>query len=152
MDEGATVPFCSHCGNELGERDFYCGRCGGRQPVAGTPGVYQRSDGLSPRAASMLCYVPFVGWIAAIFVLATDRFREQPDVRFHAFQGLYLFVAWLLVDWVLKPWFFPFFVSFPLGRILQLGVLVLWVVMLIKASREERYSLPLIGDLAQRSL
>jgi uncharacterized membrane protein len=105
----------------------------------------------------MLCYIPFVGWIAAIFVLAAQKFRDAPDVRFHAFQGLYLFVAWLLLDWAVVPWLplaphhmmFPFF---SLRRLLKLLLFGVWIFMLIKASREERYSLPLIGDLAERSL
>jgi len=54
-------------------------------------------SGISPRTASILCYIPVVGWIASIIVLAADRFRNDHRVRFHAFQGLYLFVAWLIV-------------------------------------------------------
>ena len=140
------MPFCSGCGKAVGEGDSFCASCGTRQqgiPAAAVAG------GMSPRTASMLCYIPFLGWIASIFVLATDRFRGQRDVRFHAFQGLYLFVAWLLVDWVIKP-YFHFFL--PLGKILQLVVFALWIVMMIKASKEERYALPLIGELAERSL
>jgi uncharacterized membrane protein len=30
--------------------------------------------------------------------------------------------------------------------------LVVWIVMLIKTSRGERHSLPVLGDLAERSL
>lgn len=148
------MPFCSQCGTQLGDRAFFCGVCGVRQPVPGTPGVFRRgaAAGITPRTASMLCYVPFVGWIAAIFVLATERFRNDRNVRFHAFQGLYLFVAWLLVDWVIKPASFLPHLFFPLGKILQLGVFALWIFMIFKASREERYSLPLLGELADRSL
>jgi hypothetical protein len=61
--------------------------------------------GVSPRTASLLCYIPILGWIVAIVVLASARFRDNARVRFHAFQGLYLFVAWLIVDWVLSPMF-----------------------------------------------
>ena len=43
-----------------------------------------------------------MGWIAAIIVLASQRFKAMPTVRFHAFQGLYLFVAWLMNDQVLS--------------------------------------------------
>ena len=99
----------------------------------------------------MLCYAPFIGWIASLFVLGTQRFRESVDVRFHAFQGLYLFVAWLLLEHV--PWFaglpIPFF---PIRKILKLALLGLSVFMMIKASRDERLSLPVIGELAERSL
>ena len=46
-----------------------------------------------------------MGWVAAIIVLAADRFRHDRILRFHAFQGLYLFVAWLIADHVLGPVF-----------------------------------------------
>ena len=99
----------------------------------------------------MLCYVPVVGWIASIVILAAERFRHNDKVRFHAFQGLCLFVAWLIVDQVLRP----IFAAMPKGGIRVdhiLGALLMaaWIFMLIKASREETYSLPIIGELAQK--
>lgn len=148
------MPFCGQCGASLGDRDFFCGKCGNRQPVPGIPGVYRsHGDGMSARTASMLCYVPFAGWIAAILVLASQRFSQDRNVRFHAFQGLYLFVGWLLLDWAVMPWF-RFFPPhfFPMRKLAELLLLALWIFMLIKASKEERYSLPIVGELAERSL
>ena len=40
--------------------------------------------------------------MVAIVVLATDRFRQDRVIRFHAFQALYLFVASLLNNSVLS--------------------------------------------------
>src|SRR5271169_300965 len=106
------MPFCSQCGNEVGPSDGFCGRCGARQPVAAAQSGPSRGPGpdplagINPRTASILCYVPGIGWIASIIVLASDRFRHNRTVRFHAFQGLYLFVLWLMEDWVLKPLFY----------------------------------------------
>jgi uncharacterized membrane protein len=106
----------------------------------------------------MLCYVPWLGWIAAVFVLASDRFRRDHQVRFHAFQGLYLFVAWLVAHSVLMPVIRATDVGFgfPFPRMagfgLELLVLVAWVVMLIKVSHNENYRLPIIGEWAERSV
>jgi uncharacterized membrane protein len=94
-----------------------------------------------------------VGWIAAIVVLASKSFRNDRTVRFHAFQGLYLFVAWLIVQWVFKP--FSFFMPgphIPLAGIMQVALLALSVFMMVKASHDELYSLPVLGELAERSL
>jgi len=115
-------------------------------------------SGVSHRTASLLCYIPLVGWIAAIIVLASDRYRRDTGVRFHAFQGLYLFVAWLIVDWVISPALrmteygvgFPFFRA-P-AHLLQLAILIAWIVMLIKVSQDQHYRLPIIGELAERSV
>src|SRR3954447_14181708 len=104
------MPFCSQCGNQVVPADLYCGRCGAKQPTPDgvPPGAAKPHDalgGLNPRTASILCYIPGIGWIASIIVLASDRFRGNRTVRFHGFQGLYLFVAWLLDDLVFRPLF-----------------------------------------------
>ncbi len=102
----------------------------------------------------MLCYVPWLGWLVAVYVLATGRFSSERTVRFHAYQGLYLFVVWMLGHWVAALWSRLIFGDngFPIGTVIELGLLVVWVFMLIKTSSGERYSLPLVGELAERSL
>ena len=131
--------------------DQYCARCGSRQPL--TSRTVDFASGLSPRVASILCYVPWAGWIAAIVVLASNSFRNNRAVRFHAFQGLYLFVAWLIVQWVFRP--FSFFMPgphIPIAAMLQAGLLAVSVFMMVKTGHDEVYSLPVLGELAERSL
>ena len=156
------MPYCSHCGNQVRDADAYCTRCGARQPVT-TPNVLDdASAAISDRTSVVLCYIPLVGWIAAIIVLATTRFRNNLVVRFHAFQGLYLFVAWLLADRVISPILHlsmlgPFHdapgwmlrVAFKLAEIL---IIIAGVYMMVKATEQEKLSLPVLGDLAEKSL
>jgi uncharacterized membrane protein len=151
------MPFCVQCGNRVGDSDIYCGKCGARQP-AGAPSS-PRPDpmaGISGRNAALLCYIPMVGWIAAIVVLASERFRRDSDVRFHAFQGLYLFVAWLMVEWVVSPVLYISDGAFPLHtlfrHLLQLAIFAAWIFMIVKVSHGEKYKLPVIGELAERSV
>ncbi|HEX3743650.1 MAG TPA: hypothetical protein VHW09_06965 [Bryobacteraceae bacterium] len=92
-----------------------------------------------------------MGWIAAIIVLASQRFRHVPAVRFHAFQGLYLFVAWLMNDQVLK-WALMPVSHFHLHDLVSAILLVMSIFMMVKASHDETYSLPVFGDLAHRSM
>jgi uncharacterized membrane protein len=148
------MPFCSQCGNQVGPRDVFCGRCGGRQPVTAPPpplGTDPLSS-LNPRTAAVLCYVPAIGWIASIIVLASQRFRLDRRVRFHAFQGLYLFVAWLMEDWVLRPIVGVVMPALHIHKLIQVGLLVMAIFMMVKASHDEAYSLPLFGELAHRSI
>jgi uncharacterized membrane protein len=160
------MPYCCQCGNRVGAADRYCVTCGTAQapasPQAGgfTATGFQPADlaGFWNRNASLLCYIPWFGWIAATIVLATDRFRRDFEVRFHAFQGLYLFVAWLLVDWVVSPVLrmsgYGFWQPMPHmgGGILHLLILAGWIVMIVKVRHQEHYRLPIIGDLAERSV
>lgn len=105
----------------------------------------------------MLCYIPIVGWVASIVVLASPSFTRDRTLRFHAFQGIYLFVVWLLIQWVLEPIFRSVpdggggLLRFTVG-ILELAVFVAWIVMLVKTSQQQFYSLPFIGELAERSV
>ena len=156
------MPFCSQCGNQVRDTDIYCRRCGARQPVeappagapprpAGGPTAQDILTGIQPRTASILCYVPGIGWIASIIVLAADRFRQNRVVRFHAFQGLYLFVAWLLEDQVMRP-IFSRIPGMHLHALIQALLLGASIFMMVKASHDEAYSLPLFGDLAQKSM
>lgn len=93
-----------------------------------------------------------MGWIAAIIVLSAQRFRHVPPVRFHAFQGLYLFVAWLMNDQVLK-WALADVLHFHhLHDLVSVVLLAMSIFMMVKASHDEVYSLPLFGELAQRSI
>jgi uncharacterized membrane protein len=147
------MPFCSQCGKEVGGGDAYCHGCGARQPggSAPRPPASDPLSQISPRTASILCYVPGIGWIASIVVLASVRFRGNRNVRFHAFQGLYLFVAWLLDSWVLRP-MFGMIPRMPLNGLVELLLLGMSVFMMVKAAHDETYSLPLFGELAQRSM
>jgi uncharacterized membrane protein len=163
------MPFCTQCGHEASGNDAFCARCGARQsggtasgagpsthvppPHAPPPLPQDPLAGLSPRTAAILCYVPAIGWIAAIIVLAARKFKENHLIRFHAFQGLYLFAAWLVVDWVVGP------IArlnpghhFPLDTLLHGLLLAVSIFMMIKASHDEAYVLPIIGELAQRSV
>jgi uncharacterized membrane protein len=152
------MPYCSHCGDYVQPAQAFCRQCGAAQPVEpgaaippmppASPGVMA---GINPRTASILCYVPGMGWIFAIVVLASLRFRSIPTVRFHAFQGLYLFVAWLMNEQVLKWAFGP--ISFlHLHDLVRLALLGMSIFMMVKAAHDEAYSLPLFGELAHRSM
>lgn len=130
------MPYCSQCGNQVDTSDAYCAKCGARQPVSPTRGPDPLAR-MTPRTAAILCYIPVVGWIASIVVLAAEKFRNNRTVRFHAFQGLYLFVAWLIVDQVIGP-IFRFVPShvIRIDRILHAVILFLWIFMIVKASQE----------------
>jgi uncharacterized membrane protein len=149
------MAYCCQCGKTVGVRDSYCASCGARQPQAPNP-VTDYMSGISPRTASLLCYIPVLGWLAAIVVLASNRFRKDARVRFHAFQGLYLFVAWLIVDWVLDPMFAISYVGLGMHRLfpalMKAAVFGAWIFMMIKVSQDETFKLPILGDLAEKSV
>jgi len=158
------MPFCTQCGNQVADADVFCAGCGKRQTaptVAGSgppphwPPPGSAADplaGLSPHTAAILCYIPAVGWIAAVIVLIARKFKTDRITRFHAFQGLYLFAAWLVVDWFIRPVMQAMPDHFvPVDHILKGILLAVSILMMVKASHDDAYVLPIIGELAQKS-
>ncbi len=153
------MPFCSQCGEEVRAADRFCGVCGTAQPGASGAAFASAAsrgnpaDNLSPRGASSLCYIPLVGWIACLFVLASNRFRQMRTVRFHAFQGLYLFVTWLIVDLIVdnSRWMLPDGTRWLLSP-LRLAVIGAWIYTLVQTANDRLVKLPLLGEIAERSV
>ncbi|MDZ4802761.1 MAG: zinc-ribbon domain-containing protein [Bryobacteraceae bacterium] len=158
------MPYCTNCGTEVGNTDKFCAKCGLAQkpdPAASSfnasgapPPVSDLLNNVTPRTASILCYVPWMGWIASVVILASPRFQKDRNVRFHAFQGLYLFVVWLLVKMVIDPilHYSDVRALHAVGGLLHIVVFIAWIFMMIKTSHNESYSLPVIGELADRSV
>ena len=170
------MPFCTNCGAQVGGVDAFCHNCGsqqrsqqGSQPGSQTsgasrppgtgpgpaPGYGPTTDflhGMSERTASVLCYIPIFGIIPAIIFLASQKFRSNPRVRFDAFQSLYLFVAWLILHAVVPVVFMGFGpAESAMATLAKLGMIGLWVVLLIRASRDQPTHIPVLGELAARS-
>ena len=169
------MPYCCQCGAPAGATDKFCAVCGARQPTSpwtsaspagpenGPPKTPPADflGGVSDKNASLLCYIPWLGWIAAIIVLASARYKRDTaaarEVRFNAFQGLYLFVAWLIVDWVVSPAIRFGAIGMggafrPMEGLLRVLILAAWIVMLVKVSHSEHYRLPIVGEMAERSV
>ncbi|BDC50960.1 hypothetical protein F183_A32760 [Bryobacterales bacterium F-183] len=154
------MPYCVNCGNQVLADARFCANCGAPQAVPASGPVPPRTRGpldvsdMDPRMAATLCYVPIFGWLASLFVLASSRFRTDTLTRFHAFQGLYLFVAWLVIQWVFGPigrqtyWA----IGFNPVKLAQLALFGVWIFMLIKTWNRELFKLPLIGEWADRSV
>src|ERR1035441_3997256 len=61
--------------------------------VAATPDV--NSTGLSYNAAAGIAYLTI---IPAIVLLIVDPFKKNSYVRFHAWQSIFFFIAWAVID------------------------------------------------------
>lgn len=148
------MPFCINCGTKVDAKASFCQNCGAPQKLS-APQSHDILAGISDRAACILCYIPVFGVIPAIVFLASQRFRTNFRVRFNAFQGLYLFVAWLLISSAAPTLLFTgfsdhIFEHMILGLI-KTALVIAWIYLLIKAAHEEEVRLPILGDLAARS-
>jgi uncharacterized membrane protein len=149
------MAFCNMCGAQIADGTTTCAACAGRIPAtpAGTPAA--PATGMADNVAGMLAYITI---IPAILFLVMEPYNRSRFVRFHAWQNIFLhvglivvWIAWLIVSMVLGV--IPI-----LGHLLALllwiglvlGVVVVWIVLLIKANAGQMYKLPYIGDLAEK--
>lgn len=101
--------------------------------------------GVTENLEALLCYV--LGWITGLVFL----FLEQKNafVRFHAMQSLVTFLGLFLIAMVIG--FIPV-----LGILINLLIwplsVVLWIVLMIKAYKGERFKLPVVGDFVEKQL
>lgn len=101
-------------------------------------GKEQSSTGLEENVAGFFCYL--LGFVTGIVFLVVEK--KSSFVKFHAKQStitfLGLFVILLVIGWV------PV-----LGTLVWIFTLILWLVLMIKALQGNRYSLPIVGKMAE---
>jgi uncharacterized membrane protein len=98
--------------------------------------------GLSDNAASGLAYFTL---IPAIIFLLVAPYNQKAEVRFHCWQSIFLGIACIVIDVVLTMIPFVGWIILPL---FGLGVLILWILCIMKAFNGQRFKIPVIGDLA----
>ena len=96
------------------------------------------STGLDENVAGFFCYL--LGFITGIVFLVVEK--ESAFVKFHAKQStitfLALFVMILLFGWI------PV-----VGILIWILSLILWLILMVKALRGEKYRLPFVGKMAE---
>ena len=116
-----------------------------------TPTPSTTQSGLSENAAGGLAYITI---IPAIIFLLVDPYNKSSYIRFHAWQCIFMAIAWFIIDVAVMIFgsFLSFFrlLTFGLYPLISLAMLILWIMVLIKAFNGERFKLPIIGDLAEK--
>ncbi|MGA8730776.1 MAG: hypothetical protein WB608_18620 [Terracidiphilus sp.] len=110
-----------------------------------TPSPSQPAQaGLSNEAAGALAYVTIV---PAIVFLLIEPYNKNSFVRFHSWQSIFLGIAAFAINTVLT--IIPV-IGWILIPFVGLGFLAIWVFVLLKALKGQRYELPIIGRLAEQ--
>lgn len=172
------MAFCPNCGTQVEGR--FCAKCGasvggapagGGAPMGGgtpmsagvagggaAPGMAPQaaSTGLSDNAAGALCYL--FGFITGILFLVLAPYNQNRNVKFHAFQSIFLNLGWVVI------WIADIIVSIVLGHIpiigaiisillgfcVWIGALIVWLYMMFKTYNGQTVVLPVIGPMAQK--
>ena len=115
------------------------------------------TSGLDENIAGLLCYL-FV-WVSGLIFLLLDK---RPFVRFHAAQSIGLCVgafAVVIVFWIvtLILGIITSMIGFPVGfltallfPLVMLGVFVLFIVCMVKAYQNQKFKLPIVGNIVEK--
>lgn len=101
------------------------------------------STGLEENIAALLSYV--VGWVTGLIFFLIEK--DSKYVKFHAMQSIITFGALMIISWILT--IIPV-IGWVLGMLLGILAFVLWILLMIKAYKGEKYKLPVVGDLAEK--
>ena len=144
------MAFCNMCGAQIADGTTTCAACSGRAAAAGAS-----AQGMSDNVAGMLAYVTI---IPAIIFLVMAPYNKNRFVRFHSWQNIFLHIAaialciaLMIIAVVLA--FIPILghiIAFLLWAVLWIGLLIVWIILLMKANQGQMYKLPVIGDLAEK--
>ncbi len=152
--------LCLRCGEETGRRDDLCAYCGTTLCYPCSNGGGATSTGMDEKTAAVLSYL--LGWVTGLifFFIESNKF-----VKFHAMQSILAFGSIsvvLMVIGVIQTTLRATFImggSFVLLRLLGMfstllwiGMLILWVILMVKANQGETFKLPIAGDIAEKQL
>jgi uncharacterized membrane protein len=162
------MPFCSGCGNELGEGVAFCPKCGkpagsaaAATPAGAVPPAVATQaaagSGLEENVAALLAYV--LGWLTGLIFFLIDK---RPYVRYHAMQSIITFGALHILQIILITvgvfggmmsafggGFLVGGLSFMLYMLFYLVILVTWILCMVKAYQGVRFKLPVVGNIAE---
>lgn len=159
---------CTRCGTQLTDNSGFCQNCGQAAGAAGAGMVAQptvsgaavvpnahtsATAALQPNIAGLLCYI--LGFLTGIFSLVAEPYKRDPFVRLHAYQSIFVSVAAIVVRigfgvlLSIMPWSLWSLISM-VSALVLLAFFLLFLLLMFKAYSNERFKLPVIGDLAER--
>jgi uncharacterized membrane protein len=159
------MTFCTKCGAAVSEGTTFCGSCGtqvtGAAQAGGgfsaAPAAGIQVTGLTSNVAAALTYL--LGFITGIIFLVIEPYNKDPFVRFNAFQSIFLSIVYIVFSMVWGVLFgmlliaslgFMFSLIALALRLVELAFFLLWLFLMYKAYKNERYMLPIIGPLAAK--
>lgn len=141
--------FCPHCGAPAAEAAAAGGGEQAQQQQASQApaAAATAAGGMSENVAGTLCYV--LGFITGILFLILEPYNRNKNVRFHAFQSIFLSVGLLALNIVLNI-LLPLVATLVISPLISLAAFILWIFLLIKTYQGQKIVLPVIGPLAEK--
>ena len=136
---------CPACKTETGSDSQFCPHCGANMTTGAAASTAAQQGGLSETAAGVVAYITI---IPALLFLVMNPYNRSSFIRFHAWQSIFFGITVAIIHFVLGviP-ILGWILLFPVALVL----LILWIFVMIKASKGERYKIPFIGNFAEQA-
>jgi len=131
------MAFCAGCGSVMPESAIACPRCGR------AAGRSKTSASIPDMFAGPLAYL----FIPAIVFLLLEPYRKNRFLRFHSLQSIVFFIGSNVLMGLVA---FLGVLAILIGPVVAIGLVILWVVLLVKAYQQEMWKIPYIGDWLER--
>jgi len=160
------MTYCAKCGSQVEGK--FCPKCGASvdAPAGGAPGPVPgavppaapagaQSLGMDENLAAALAYIPIVGLI----FLLIEPYKNNKNIRFHSLQSLFYCAACIVAGIVLAIMGGILFAALPfttyhlwslLVNLIDLAFFAIWILLVVKAYQNQRYLLPVIGQMAEK--
>ncbi|HEB12347.1 MAG TPA: DUF4870 domain-containing protein [Actinobacteria bacterium] len=128
------------------------------EKTSGVKAEAETSTGLEPNLAALLAYL--FGWISGLIFYLIET--KNKYVRFHALQSILFSIAYFVVFFVIGT-IFSVLGSMPgagllfaslgglFSMVFGIGFFVVWIMLMVKAYKGEKWLLPIIGDIAEKN-
>jgi len=111
------------------------------------------------RGDNLIAASAYVAVVPAIVFVLVEPFKRNRFVRFHSFQSIFLAGATILIAIAMRILYSLLALIPALGFLLAwlatgvtlLGLVILWLVLLVKALQGQTFKLPFIGNLAEKA-
>jgi uncharacterized membrane protein len=98
--------------------------------------------GLPKKTVSAICYIPFIGWIAAIFFFLTEK---DSVIRYHAFQGSSVEIG----GWILRALLTTVFGLF---MPVTIAVMALQLYLAVQTYNGKEVILPYLSEFVKKQV
>lgn len=97
--------------------------------------------GLPVNTEAALTYV--LGWLSGVVFFLLEK--DDKFIRFHAMQSIVVFGGLTILS------FIPI-LGWMLSPLIMIGGFILWLVLILKAYKGEKYVLPVVGEFAEKQM
>ncbi len=153
------MAHCTKCGAAVADGAAFCPACGAPHAAGSASAAPSSAPGapaqtqMAENVAATLCYA--LGWITGLIFYLIDK---RPYVRFHAAQSIVVFGGLHILSIVLGMFFGAsmwmggwgeFTFGLLLFHVIELAGFILWILLMVKAHKGERFRVPVAADLSE---